>query len=186
MPACCCHVWRPNADYKVSQNHITLITGDQGRPTGKAYVRFDTAEDATLAHAARDGKSIGSACWRSRWIELFQCTVQTMQQALQPLPTVVRLRGLPFSASIADVEVPSWRADPSDCNSLACIVASWLALGWLHELCTGVLPLQLARINPSRTILLDNLVFTLALSRWDSRPSGEAFVLLTDQTAQEQ
>lgn len=100
------------ADYKgVNEASIFMAPrlGD-GRPSGEAFVCFATPEEAAHARDDKNGKELGG-----RWLELSIATAAELGQrckaslraAARPDALdagIVRLRGLPFQATLADVE----------------------------------------------------------------------------------
>lgn len=77
-----------------------------GKPTGEAYVQLDTAEEAARAMKERQHENMGN-----RYIEIFAAGEADLLASTSGAPGgaaslsghVVRLRGLPFSSTAADV-----------------------------------------------------------------------------------
>ncbi|KAJ4460796.1 putative Epithelial splicing regulatory protein 2 [Paratrimastix pyriformis] len=97
-------------DLQVAQNGVQIALNREGRPSGDAYVQFATEEDAKKA-LEYDRRSMGR-----RYIEVFSATFADMNSASaasRPQPVapvsghedafVVRLRGLPYSATEDDI-----------------------------------------------------------------------------------
>ncbi|GAA0144180.1 RNA splicing factor [Lithospermum erythrorhizon] len=97
-------------DFVLAEEKIHITTDSIGRPTGEAYVEFANAEDSKAA-MANDRMTLGS-----RYIELFPSAPDELTEAVskgrvksvdgedvvEPT-TVIRMRGLPFSARKKDV-----------------------------------------------------------------------------------
>ncbi|CAM9479790.1 unnamed protein product [Discosporangium mesarthrocarpum] len=101
-------------DYKVEEHGIYIVNGADWRPTGEAFVLFETESEADHAFKALDKQKIGD-----RWIELFRSTkgdlfTATVRSAVvgmerggamyshEPM-TCVKLRGLPFNVTENDI-----------------------------------------------------------------------------------
>ncbi|XP_074345198.1 uncharacterized protein LOC141684228 isoform X1 [Apium graveolens] len=99
-----------NFDIREDSIHITV--NSEGRPTGEAFVEFSSAENSKAA-MVNDRKTLGS-----RYIELFPSSMEECQEAVSrgrssashdggddspEQTTVVRMRGLPFSAGKDDI-----------------------------------------------------------------------------------
>eukprot|EP01062_Namystynia_karyoxenos_P001072 TRINITY_DN10373_c0_g1_i1.p1 TRINITY_DN10373_c0_g1~~TRINITY_DN10373_c0_g1_i1.p1 ORF type:complete len:804 (+),score=203.04 TRINITY_DN10373_c0_g1_i1:70-2481(+) len=89
--------------YNVEQ--VLMMYDSLGRPRGDCFVSFQSKEDAARALAERDHQEMGG-----RFLELFRSTEREMKEAASSrgLDTsgslLLRLRGLPFSATEDDVE----------------------------------------------------------------------------------
>ncbi|KAJ9556227.1 hypothetical protein OSB04_010841 [Centaurea solstitialis] len=95
-------------DSVLSEDSIYFTVNSEGRVTGEAFVKFSSPEESRAA-MAKDGMSLGS-----RYIELFPSTLDEWEDAASrgranvPKPseeetTVLRMRGLPFSAGKDDI-----------------------------------------------------------------------------------
>lgn len=95
-------------DSVLSEDSIYFTVNSEGRVTGEAFVKFESPEDSRTA-MVKDGMSLGS-----RYIELFPSTLEEWEDAASrgranvPKPcdeetTVLRMRGLPFSAGKDDI-----------------------------------------------------------------------------------
>ncbi|KAL3828191.1 hypothetical protein ACJIZ3_016993 [Penstemon smallii] len=99
-------------DFVLSEDKIHLIANSEGRPAGEAFVEFASPEDSRDA-MSKDRKSLGY-----RYIELFPASHEELEEAASRdrlLPksyegkdsteptTVLRMRGLPFSAGKDDI-----------------------------------------------------------------------------------
>jgi RNA recognition motif-containing protein len=102
----------------IKDGGIHLMTGGDGRPSGEAYVQFETPEDNSKA-MEKNKESMGG-----RYVELFEEKQSVMANAIgrthSKLPAgpatgysglgfgheeaVVRLRGLPFTATLQDIK----------------------------------------------------------------------------------
>ena len=107
----------------IKDGGVHLLMGGDGRPSGEAYVQFETPEDNTKAMDKNREKMGG------RYVELFEETQGVMVRAIASRSSrtklaatdhqafggyrglgygeeaaVVRVRGLPFSATLQDVE----------------------------------------------------------------------------------
>ncbi|KAL3850125.1 hypothetical protein ACJIZ3_012007 [Penstemon smallii] len=99
-------------DFVLSEEKIHLIATSEGRPAGEAFVEFASPEDS------RDAMSRDRMTLRYRYIELFPASREELEEAdsrgrllsnscedkdsTEPT-TVLRMRGLPFSAGKDDV-----------------------------------------------------------------------------------
>nr|XP_043613715.1 heterogeneous nuclear ribonucleoprotein F-like [Erigeron canadensis] len=92
----------------LGENSVYFMVNSEGRVTGEAYVKFESAEDAKAA-MMEDGTCLGN-----RYIELFPASLEEWEEAVSrgrpnvPKPpdedtTVVRMRGLPYSAGKDDI-----------------------------------------------------------------------------------
>lgn len=98
-------------NFDLSEDLIHITVNSEGRPTGEAFVEFASAEDSKAA-MVNDRKTLGS-----RYIELFPSSLEECQEAVSrgrssashdgddspEQTTVVRMRGLPFSAGKDDI-----------------------------------------------------------------------------------
>ncbi|CAM9720101.1 unnamed protein product [Ascophyllum nodosum] len=96
--------------YKVQDHGVFVVNGGDWRPTGEAYVLFDSEDEAERAFKALDKQKIGE-----RWIELFRSTKGDLYTATvrstilgmerggalyaQTPMTCVKLRGLPYNVT---------------------------------------------------------------------------------------
>lgn len=96
--------------YKLQDHGVFVVNGGDWRPTGEAYVLFDSEEEAERAFKALDKQKIGE-----RWIELFRSTKGDLYTATvrstvlgmerggalyaQTPMTCVKLRGLPYNVT---------------------------------------------------------------------------------------
>ncbi|XP_019155557.1 PREDICTED: heterogeneous nuclear ribonucleoprotein H-like [Ipomoea nil] len=100
-------------DFSLSENSIHLTANSAGRATGEAFVEFSDAEDSKAA-MANDRMTIGS-----RYIELFPSSREELEEAvsrgrlldkhsderdLTEETSVLRMRGLPYSAANDDIK----------------------------------------------------------------------------------
>lgn len=92
----------------LTEDSIYFMVNSEGKVNGEAYVKFESAEDSKAA-MVEDGTCLGS-----RYIELFPATFDEWEEAVSkgrknvPKPveedtTVLRMRGLPFSAGKEDI-----------------------------------------------------------------------------------
>lgn len=98
-------------EYGVTDTDVLMAARTQdGRPSGEAFVRFPSVDEARAARAERNGKEIGG-----RWLEIYVAGAAEVAQkcgaALRAAQrpdaadaSVIHLRGLPFQATLADVE----------------------------------------------------------------------------------
>ncbi|XP_011090022.1 RNA-binding protein sym-2 isoform X2 [Sesamum indicum] len=99
-------------DFALSEDKVHLIANSEGRPAGEAFVEFATPEDSRDA-MSKDRMTLGY-----RYIELFPASREELEEAasrgrLMPKSfegkdateptTVLRMRGLPFSAGKDDI-----------------------------------------------------------------------------------
>lgn len=99
-------------NFVLSEDSINFTVNSEGRATGEAFVKFKSAEDSKAA-MVKDRKTLGS-----RYIELFPSSLEEWEDAVQSgrtyVPksseegkdedtTVLRMRGLPFSAGKDDI-----------------------------------------------------------------------------------
>ncbi|XP_061368617.1 uncharacterized protein LOC133311575 isoform X2 [Gastrolobium bilobum] len=63
-------------DYVLSEDSIHVIMNSEGRPSGEAYVEFESAEDSKAA-MEKDRMTLGS-----RYIELFSSSYSEMEEAI--------------------------------------------------------------------------------------------------------
>jgi hypothetical protein len=97
--------------YGVADFGVFIMNGQDGRPTGEAYVVLQTEDGAARAVQERNKDQLGS-----RWIELFLMTkgdlfTATMRPIDRPrfgmaaasVPTCCKLRGLPFAVTEQDI-----------------------------------------------------------------------------------
>eukprot|EP00878_Enallax_costatus_P009220 GHUV01009638.1.p1 GENE.GHUV01009638.1~~GHUV01009638.1.p1 ORF type:complete len:439 (+),score=125.06 GHUV01009638.1:149-1465(+) len=123
--------------------HEVYICRRDGRSTGEAYVVLSSPEDASTALSSLNKQYMGN-----RYIELFEAAQADLAAVKKVLEDsrlqgfVVRLRGLPYSATAADIA----------------------------QFFSGV---QIAQDE-------DAIVFAQSV---DGRPTGEAYVELTDEQA---
>ncbi|KAL8245496.1 hypothetical protein R6Q59_011754 [Mikania micrantha] len=90
------------------EDSVYFMVNSEGKVTGEAYVKFESSEDSKAA-MMEDGTCIGN-----RYIELFPSTLEEWEEAITkgrrnvPKPpeedtTVLRMRGLPYSAGKDDI-----------------------------------------------------------------------------------
>ncbi|KAK1429124.1 hypothetical protein QVD17_11326 [Tagetes erecta] len=90
------------------EDSVYFMVNSEGKVTGEAYVKFESAEDSKAA-MMEDGTCIGN-----RYIELFPASLEEWEEAVSkgrrnvPKPpeedtTVLRMRGLPYSAGKDDI-----------------------------------------------------------------------------------
>ncbi|KAK3032978.1 hypothetical protein RJ639_035806 [Escallonia herrerae] len=104
-------------DFVLSEDSIHFTVNSEGRPTGEAFVEFASAEDSKAA-MVKDRMTLGS-----RYVELFASSLEEWEEAaargrsdVPHVPkssndgndsteptTVLRMRGLPFSAGKDDI-----------------------------------------------------------------------------------
>ena len=112
-------------DLAIKKGGVHLMIGTDGRPSGEAYVQFETAEENTKA-MEKNNESMGG-----RYVELFEETEGVMARAMASRSSrvsaarnqgsrggapgysglgygeenaVVRIRGMPFTATVQDVK----------------------------------------------------------------------------------
>lgn len=97
---------------------LTLNThgGKAGHPNGCAYIRFHSQEDKDLALKTKNNTEMGS-----RYLEVFSSTEQDiaamrMEGGIAGMGSLVRLRGLPYSAS--EKEIRDFCADVGNPQSV--------------------------------------------------------------------
>lgn len=95
-----------DCNIKGGLNGIHMTLSREGRPSGSAYVEFETQEDVDKA-LEKDNQHIGQ-----RYIEVFRCKKREMRTALRRMgingekdsnDACVRLRGLPFECSKEEI-----------------------------------------------------------------------------------
>ncbi|CAA3028397.1 heterogeneous nuclear ribonucleo F [Olea europaea subsp. europaea] len=99
-------------DFVLSESKIHMIANSEGRPTGEAFVEFASAEHSKAA-MAKDRMTL-----KYRYIELFPSSHEELEEAassgrlltksfegkdMGEPTTVLRMRGLPFSAGKTDI-----------------------------------------------------------------------------------
>ncbi|CAI9761626.1 unnamed protein product [Fraxinus pennsylvanica] len=99
-------------DFVLSESKIHMIANSEGRPTGEAFVEFASAEDSKAA-MSKDRMTL-----KYRYIELFPSSQEELEETassgrlltksfegkdMGEPTTVVRMRGLPFSAGKSDI-----------------------------------------------------------------------------------
>ncbi|GIY58407.1 heterogeneous nuclear ribonucleoprotein H2 [Caerostris extrusa] len=91
---------------KNNSNGIHMTMSKEGRPSGEAYVEFETAEDADKG-LEKNNEHLGN-----RYIEVFRSKENEMEWALRRCgldgqeafgDACVRLRGLPFGCSKEEI-----------------------------------------------------------------------------------
>ncbi|CAA2998430.1 heterogeneous nuclear ribonucleo F [Olea europaea subsp. europaea] len=99
-------------DFVLSESKIRMIVNSEGRPTGEAFVEFASAEDSKAA-MSKDRMTL-----KYRYIELFPSSHEELEEAassgrlltksfegkdMGEPTTILRMRGLPFSAGKSDI-----------------------------------------------------------------------------------
>ncbi|CAA3028264.1 heterogeneous nuclear ribonucleo F [Olea europaea subsp. europaea] len=99
-------------DFVLSESKIHMIVNSEGRPTGEAFVEFASAEDSKAA-MSKDRMTL-----KYRYIELFPSSHEELEEAassgriltksfegkdIGEPTTILRMRGLPFSAGKSEI-----------------------------------------------------------------------------------
>ncbi len=91
--------------FKMKPNGVQLVVRSDNKPTGEAFVDFESPEEAIRAIREKDHK-IFSEKFGDRYVRLIQVSRKEMQATLALRfggEGILKMKGIPFKAMAADV-----------------------------------------------------------------------------------